>query len=394
MTSQKRWKQTAIAVSIGLLAGLALAEIMLRILGISYPSFFHPHPYVGWAHWPGVKGYWLYEGKGWVSINSDGLRDIEHSKSKPPDTVRIAVLGDSFAEAFQVDQEEAFWSIMEKELENCASLRGRKVEVINFGQSGIGTAMELLALRHRVWKYSPDIILLAFFTGNDISDNSRALKKSDNLPFPYFVYERGRLVLNDAHVQEAYKKHSRWSDIKWGIYNSFRVLQILDRGVTLLEDWYTPKDQQKGDSTAKGTEWGLDAMIYRDPPNEIWEDAWKVTEGLLVMMRDEVREKKAQFYVVILSPAVEVHPDPQIRRDYERSLGVKDLFYPVHRIEYFCKDKGIPALALAPYLQEYAVLNKVFLHGFGSSLGKGHWNEAGHRLAGKIIAQWLCDRTN
>jgi hypothetical protein len=62
------------------------------------------------------------------------LRDREHDHAR---TLRIAVLGDSFAEALQITMEEAFWSV---ELQGCPSLAGREPEVINFGVSGYGTA--------------------------------------------------------------------------------------------------------------------------------------------------------------------------------------------------------------------------------------------------------------
>ena len=48
---------------------------------------------------------------------------------------------------------------------------------------------------------------------------------------------------------------------------------------------------------------------------------------------------------------------------------------------------------LAPELQAYADKNKVFLHGFGANIGNGHWNQLGHRVAGEMIAQKLCDVT-
>ena len=79
---------------------------------------------------PGIKGHFLKEGGGYVRINSDGLRDREHSLSPPPNTLRIAVLGDSFTEAMQVNREEAFWAVMEKDLQGCGNLRGRQVEVL------------------------------------------------------------------------------------------------------------------------------------------------------------------------------------------------------------------------------------------------------------------------
>lgn len=326
-----------------------------------------------------------------MSINGDGSRDREHSIIKPPDTFRIAVLGDSFAEAFQVDREKAFWAVMERKLESCASFGGRKVEVINFGQSGMGTAMELLALRHRAWKYSPDLIVLALFIGNDISDNSRVLKKSDR--HPYFVYEGDRLVVDDAHVKAAYHKYGGWwNDARASVYNSLRVLQVVDRAVVMLEEWRARGNHREGDSPRSGSEWGLDPAIYREPSDEIWEDAWRVTEGLLMMMRDEVRAGNARFRVVILGGPVEAHPHSRVRRDYEKRIGVQDLCYPMQRLESFCASEEILALALTPHFQAYAAVSGVFLHGFGSFPGTGHWNEAGHHLAGEIIAQWLCGR--
>src|SRR5688572_15479505 len=103
-------------------------------------------------------------------------------------------MGDSYAEALQVPQENAFWSVMESLLQTCdslgttkdtvgAPLRGRplslrpevverrgaygvapiqysrKIEVINFGVSGYSTAQQLITLRERVWAYSPDVVL-------------------------------------------------------------------------------------------------------------------------------------------------------------------------------------------------------------------------------------------
>ena len=109
-------------------------------------------------------------------------------------------------------------------------------------------------------------------------------------------------------------------------------------------------------------------------------------------MRDEVRKGGALFFVVILSDGKQVHPDPRVRENTKKGLGVKDLFYPDRRIKGLCEREGIPVLALAPFFQEYAAQYKVFLHGFGSKRGKGHWNENGHRLAGETIAKWLCDK--
>jgi hypothetical protein len=71
---------------------------------------------------------------------------------------------------------------------------------------------------------------------------------------------------------------------------------------------------------------------------------------------------------------------------------VSDLFYPDSRIEQLGRRAGFPVLNLAPQFQAYADQHHVFLHGFDNAkLGEGHWNEAGHRLAGELMAGRLCD---
>src|SRR5205807_1051946 len=176
-----------------LLLSLAIIEIALRITGYSYPEFYVADAQRGYALRPGLRGWYRKEGEAFVQINSDGLRDREHSKRKPANTIRIAVLGDSYTEAFQVNFENSFCPLLEQKLRECS---GRNIEVINFGVSGYGTAQELITLRNQVWQYSPDIVLLAFTTNNDISDNVRGLKKTDDIP--YFVLRDGKPIEDDS----------------------------------------------------------------------------------------------------------------------------------------------------------------------------------------------------
>ena len=138
-------------VAASVVVALLIFEAFLRVVGYTYPVFYQPDEARGYSLWPGAAGRYRREGAAHVSINSDGLRDREHSKSKPAGTLRIAVVGDSYAEAFQVERERAFWSVLEGRLKDCPALAGREVEVINFGVSGYGTAQELLTLREKVW---------------------------------------------------------------------------------------------------------------------------------------------------------------------------------------------------------------------------------------------------
>src|SRR4030081_3654946 len=153
MKRPRHLKKKLLLVTFGLLFGLFMSESLLRVIGYSYPLFYTTDYYRGFALQPGVAGHYQREGESYVHINGDGLRDREHSKAKPADSVRIAVLGDSFSEAMHVPMDQTFWSLLERRLQACNAFPGKKVEVINFGVSGYGTAQELMTLRQQVWGY-------------------------------------------------------------------------------------------------------------------------------------------------------------------------------------------------------------------------------------------------
>lgn len=396
----------------GFLFGAVVAEIALRIVGYSYPEFYVLDQVRGYALRPGAEGWYRKEGEAYIRINSDGLRDREHSIAKPQNTIRIAVLGDSYPEALSVPEHEAFWSVIEKQLQACGALAGKQVEVINFGVSGYGTAQELLTFREDVWKYSPDVVLLAMTTNNDISDNSRALKKTDEIP--YFNYQQNGLVFDDSFktTRSFVWRQKRISRIGRWFRDHSRLVQATIEGHHALKvrsaAWRNEKTENKNakaeatspveqgnskqtqEQLSRADELGVDNLIYLEPGNAEWNEAWRVTEGLIKTMRDEVRTRGAQFVVVTLSNGIQVVPNPQVREAFMKRLGIADMFYPDNRIKTFCDRETIAVITLAPDLQRVAENNKVFLHGFGANIGNGHWNPVGHRAAGELIAKKLC----
>jgi hypothetical protein len=403
-----QWRSKVSLMLAGTLIAMLLCEVGLRAAGVSYPIFTQIDGDVGYSLRPGVEGRWGKEGTTHVRINSAGLRDREHAYAKPARTLRIAVLGDSYAEALQVPMEDAFWSVLERELKGCPALTGREPEVINFGVSGYGTAQELMTLRQRVWLYSPDIVLLAFLTGNDIRNNSRILEQDEKRP--YFVFQNGQLI-SDFRFRDSLGFRLRQSDAAQVIYrmlNSLRIFQVVVEAIGTIQARYadphtysigldSANAADKIDPDLMATPWdgyaeaGLDAMVYLEPRDPVWKEAWEVTEGLIVLMRDEVREKGADFLVVTLSNSPQVHPDPAARRLFEKHLGVPHLFYPDVRIRDLGQSEGFAVLNLAPIFQAAARQHQMFLHGFeNSALGRGHWNKEGHHLAGRLIAQKLC----
>ena len=99
--------------SVSLAGFLGIAEIILRMAGISFPRFYQSDPELGFRLRANEEGWFRSEGRAYIRINRHGWRDREHSERKPDNTMRIAVVGDSFAEALQVAQEDTFWAIMD-----------------------------------------------------------------------------------------------------------------------------------------------------------------------------------------------------------------------------------------------------------------------------------------
>ena len=377
-------------------AALLIAEVGLRLIGFRYLILYREDADVGYSLRPGAEGWWREEGEAYIRINSDGLRDREHTKEKPPGTLRVAVLGDSYAEALQVPAESAFWSVAERRLQDCAALGGRKAEFINFGVSGFSTARELMTLRTRVWQYSPDVVLLLFTTGNDVRDNSKVLaRKYAGQPLHYFVYKDGALVMDDSLVRARneslrfrFQESFAGRALDW-LRNHLRVFGLFDKARVAFQT-----NGLKGGArrAAVGFEPGIDEGIYFEPTDPAWVEAWRVTEGLLLLFRDEVRAHGARLLVVTGSNGIQVHPDPSVRERFARELKAEeDLLYPERRISALGEREGIEVMNLAPALREYAERNRAFVHGTD---GHGHWNALGHKLVGGLIARRLCETTN
>jgi len=98
-----------------------------------------------------------------VAINAKGLRDRDYPWHKPAGVKRIVVLGDSYVWGYGVDQDAIFTEVLERSL----GKHDPQWEVINTGVSGWGTDQEYLYLREEGFRFSPDIVVVAYFIGND-----------------------------------------------------------------------------------------------------------------------------------------------------------------------------------------------------------------------------------
>jgi len=366
-----------IASGIGVGLALLVAELGLRLLGISYPAFYRVDGLRGYGLRPGARGWWTREGRGWVQINAAGFRHGELAPAAPPPgRLRIAVLGDSFSEALQVSEPITWVRQLQDRLQlsqDCPLRQehGLDVEVLNFGVGGYGTGQELLTWRHQASAYRPQLVLLLLYPGNDFTDNE-PLSRPDR---PVFSLTAAGRLQEDQSFRRTLDHRWRMSlpgQLVEGLMNHSRVLQLLNETKNRLAALRRIQLRPRDASTT---------TIPLTPAAP--DSAWAVTGALLTQLDQEVRAGGGRLVVVSASS-----PDQLWPKRTERPV---DPFSQERRLGALLQAAAIPYLPLGPQLQSRADREGLLLHGFpGQEPGQGHWNGTGHRLAAEAMATWLC----
>jgi len=375
----------------GVVTGLACGELAVRLVGLAPSEVRSFDELRGWRLEPGATGLQRHEGHAEIRINRGGFRGPEAPLHTPDKVVRLAILGDSFAAAMHVPYEDSFCAVTERALSACQTLEGHRAEVLDFGVNGYGTGQELLTLRTQVWQYAPDVVVLALFSGNDVSDNSAALDSGSWLTGercrPHFRVGDAGLIESDEFRDNPLA--SGWCRSVFAL-NRIAIVNYLGEPVLRLRAMTSPPHGPDADLPVH--EAGLDDEVYAPPRTPEWDEAWRTTEALVTQVAHEVKARGARFLLVTLSTPIQVYPDPARRGAYLKAVGGTDLFYAEHRLDALAAREGFQVLNLAPALQEYADRERGFVHGFPQTqLGAGHWNALGHRIAGELIARRLCE---
>src|SRR5258708_25906699 len=201
----------------------------------------------------------------------------------------------------QVELEQAFWALLPKKLEACGFAAGRRVEAVNFGVSGYGTANELLTLRTRVWQYSPDLVLLAFFPGNDVRNNSRALETERFWPF--FSLKDGKLLLDTAFRDDPEFVEKQHIAARRALLQESRLYQLMRRvrAGNIAQHFHNAPVAAALAAGEKLTEPGLDEQVFKEPKDPKWQGAWDITDRLAAPANEETKGQGARFGLAIVS---------------------------------------------------------------------------------------------
>jgi hypothetical protein len=382
------------------LFGLAICEAGLRLLGHKYGgSTLRNDPLLGWSLRPGSGAWEVDEGFAWGKINSQGYRDRERTVNKPHGVYRVAVLGDSFTEARQVDLEKTFVSLAEEELNRRRCFGEHRVEVLNFGIGGFGTGQELLLLRERVWKFNPDLVVLQFYASNDLYNNSRKLNISSPDKAPYFLFKNGKLELDESFRQgRAFDPaYIKFKGIAADVMNNIVLLQLAYK-LSRVQSQREELARMNGEGGAR-TQSDPDVpppqyqkfLSFMPPRIPSMVEAWRVTEALVVEFDKEVRDHQTTWLMMIVPADAQINPDSKKQEAYRTKYNVESLEYADDRIEQFARANGISVLRLTTSLIEEARRTGTYMAGFANTdPNAGHFNERGHAVVARELVQALC----
>jgi lysophospholipase L1-like esterase len=374
-----RGRSRGLAANLGLAAaatslGLLLAEAAVRCLTPIGPALLVTDAGVGKRFLPGFRGSVFADEAGRVvpvRINAAGFPGPEWPRERSPGSRRIAVLGDSMTAAIAVEEHLRFTSRLERGL--AASAEEGRVEVMNLGVSSASTGSELVTWRRLAREYAPDVVILAFFAGNDLADNSARLTRA---PRAYFdLDEAGRLLPGpEAPPTPAIV---RWLDRHSRLY----VWQKLA----------TRRLRLGARSAADAIEPGQ--LIFATDGGTEVEHAWRVTAALVRALRQEVEATGARFVLVLVPCAEQVddHLWSQLRRRGEEAGLRLTREEPSRRLGQMAAREGVAFLDLAPALSAAARRDadgaasaaELYLH------GRFHFSAEGHRVAAEALQRFL-----
>jgi lysophospholipase L1-like esterase len=374
MTSRGRALVPLLLVALSLAAATGLGEIGVRLLGLQGRQQVRVVPGKGIIFEPGSAYRHVKEGSSSGRFNRQGFRDRERTIAKPPGGYRILVLGDSFVEALQVPLDEAFPAVLEDRLR----LRpgGGAVEVLAMGQSGFGTASELMRYLDFGADYRPDVVLLAFYAGNDVRDNSRLL--SGDAPGFYFTRDPDGALRPDRSRIEALERARDAETL------ADRLRRVSDLFALVSERLYVLRQGRRATLPAAAADGGAD--LYLEDAGPAWREAWDVTEAILDRLADETAARGSRLAIVSIGTAEQV--EEELGRALVAGAAGLDLDRPDRRLEAMAARRGVPCLRLAPGLRAAEAGGSGPLYGFGERRG-GHWNARGHRVAAELLERFL-----
>ncbi|MDX1906051.1 MAG: hypothetical protein SF053_03390 [Bacteroidia bacterium] len=149
--------------------------------------------------------------------NAYGYLGHPYPPEKPEGVFRIALMGDSYAEGFQVFEKDHYFRILEEELRR---ITGKEVQVLNFGSGDFNFQDMYRYYLNFAAEYNPDLVLYA------LEPERFRDRPAYFIPSPYFYLEGDSLKINYEFTEKpAFQNYNRF---KWLMETSSTVKMALN----------------------------------------------------------------------------------------------------------------------------------------------------------------------
>lgn len=330
------------------------------------PPIFQEGRNIPWELKPSTEARHLQIFGEWnvsVKINELGLRDQNYNLESDSNKKKILMLGDSFTFGHGVEEEESYVGILEE-------LVSPDYNIINAGwASGYSSDIGYIYLKEKGLQFKPDIVILGFFIGNDITD----LKKNEWIELNEMGLPK-KIISNYHYIDEQGRLRSK-GDENVIENNPFPLIYGINVFLSYRSHTYIFfKDRLKSlFYKLTGQEEDLGKSIYGEVYYEPREVLWKKVENVLLGMNSLLKENGIDF-VIVLIPSKD-----QFRKEKDESYNFTN---PNDRIVSFGQENDLLIIDLLPYFKEENI--KKFYY-----KKDPHWNPYGHKFAAEKIYSGL-----
>ena len=326
----------------------------------------------------------LSERKSRFNINNSGWNSTINYNANKISTKRIAIIGDSYVEAFSVDVDKAFPSILQKELDTSSN-----TEVYSFGISGAPLSQYYHMLKY-VWKdYTPDIIILNL-VHNDFDESISNIFRR-----PYFhQYQKNNensyvLTEQEPFIPNKINRTLKKSAIVRYIFknlkiSSLNILKIRLSKLLLLKNTYNENDKSfKHEKDIYNLLRNNQKIGYSDSIYNYYNEIDNITSHIFKKIKEFSKKNNIKILICI---------DADRYFIYTGKNPKHSSIYMLNDISIKNANKfSIPILDLTDsFLNDYLDNKREFEWNDDK-----HWNNYGNQIVGKAIykkinsLQWL-----
>lgn len=381
-----------------------LAALYLAIVGVvvetqlQIVAFIGALPSVNFSEEiPYARVYWTKEGFGNSWMNRFGWHYPEFELGR--DSGRVALIGDSFIEALQVQPIQNIGVVLQDLLNKGAQKRSEQRLVIAMGKGGFGPAgyLELLKFARERYHVTDAIVFLSL---GSAFKNALVEIESKNgpqyMPSRYVYYTldpTGNLALHPESRaaqallrQQLQMNHAgllrNWAGTAKSNCMLFMVVNQLLQNVT-TGDVIFPKKRSIAGGLGPGMA-GIEDLAFDKNRPPLARKAMTIVQGLLEEYRQYAQREKMALMIVTIPWFPNCFFDTRDWTNWGFPPDKYDFLLPESELIDWCSKKDLPLLPMG-HLMRDARVDVDLIRGLYYSNGSGHWTVSGHRYWAKTI---------